>query len=381
MNDFILHNPTKIIFGKTAMQKIAEHLKPYGAKVLLTYGGGSIKKNGIYEKIIQQLAGFTVQEFSGIEPNPRIETLRKGIEIARAFQPDIILAVGGGSVIDGSKLIAAATYYNGDAWDIVTNPDLNPSKYIPLATVLTLAATGSEMNRGAVISKWETHEKPAFGRNELYPVFSICDPQNLYSVPKDQTAYGIVDAYSHVLEQYINTTLDAPIQDRFSEGILLTLIENALTAIQEPTNYTARANVMFSATMALNNLIGVGVNQDWATHQIEHEFSAFYDIPHGAGLAIITPRWMEVVKDYKTAKFIQYGKRVWGISGDDEDIIANAIQKTYDFFASLGIKMSLKEWGIDNAHFPEMIQRLAGKAGKEKPLTAHEIQTILNNCL
>ena len=232
-----------------------------------------------------------------------------------------------------------------------------------------------------VVTNWGTHEKPAFDRPQVFPRFSILDPQNTYSVPKDQTAYGIIDAYSHVLEQYINTTKDAPLQDRLSESVLLTLIENSKIVLDDPTNYEARANIMLAATMALNGIVVMGVSEDWATHGIEHEFSAFYDIPHGAGLAILTPRWMNAVKNQKADKLEQYGRRVWGLPGSKEKVIKEAITKTYDYFKSLGVKMSFLEWGIDNKHFDEMMQRFSTVKLGEIPLSEAQILEIMNSSL
>jgi alcohol dehydrogenase YqhD (iron-dependent ADH family) len=380
MEDFVFRNPTKIIFGKKAMEQIRSNVRIFGKKVLLTYGGGSIKKNGIYDKVVAQLIGFEVKEFGGIEPNPRVETVRQALNQVRGFDPDIILAVGGGSVIDASKLLASSYYYDGDPWDFLVK-DVEPKKYVPVTTVLTLSATGSEMNNGVVITRWETKEKLFFSKEELFPKFSILDPQNTFTVPKDQTAYGIVDAFSHVLEQYLHNKESVPLQDRLSESILLTLIENAPRVLKNPTDYDARANIMLSATMALNGLIEMGAAEDWATHMIEHEFSAFYDLPHGAGLAIITPRWMEVVKDQKKKKLIQYGRRVWDLQGSDNEVLEGAIQRTYRFFKSLGIKMSVAEWGIDAKHFETMISRLVGKGIGEEPLNQEQIEQILNSCL
>jgi alcohol dehydrogenase YqhD (iron-dependent ADH family) len=381
MNNFELYNSTKIIFGTDSMDKIADQIRPFGGKVLVTYGEGSIKTNGIYTKVMDQLKEFDVREFGGIEPNPRVETIRKIIEQYKEFEPDFVLAVGGGSVIDGTKLFISSMYYDGDPWDFLVKEGVQPKKYLPLGTVLTLSATGTEMNGNAVITNWEKHEKLALIKKELHPVFSILDPRNTFSVSRDQTIYGIVDAFSHVFEQYINTEENAPIQDRFSEGILMTLIENSKKVLAEPKNYEARANIMLSACVALNGLIGSGVNQDWATHDMEHELSAFYDIPHAAGLAIITPRWMKVVKDQKSKKIIQYGKRIWSLKGNEEEILNKAIEKTYDFFKSLGAKMNLTEWNIDKENFPVIIQRLTKSKIGEFPLTALQIEEILSNCL
>ena len=381
MNNFEFHNPTKILFGTDSMDKIANEIRPFGKKVLLTFGGGSIKKNGVYDKVIEQLKEFDVREFGGIEPNPRVETIREIIAKYRDFDPDFILAVGGGSTADGTKLLSSAMHYDGDAWDILVKPGSEPSKYVPFGVVLTLSATGSEMNAGAVITNWTTHQKLSFRRKQTYPVFSVLDPRNTYTVPKDQTAYGVIDTFSHVLEQYIQTAENIPLQDRFAEGLLLTLIENAHIALENPTDYNARANITLSACLALNDIIRSGTNQDWATHGIEHEVSAFYDIPHAAGLAIITPRWMKVVKDFKLKKLAHYGRRIWNLSGDDADVSELAISKTHEFFKSLGVKMSLGEWGITNEHFPTMVERLAKRGVGEKALTTDEITEILNSSL
>lgn len=381
MKDFVFRNPTKIIFGKNSMNQIGENARKFGNKILLTYGKGSIKNNGIYDKVTGQLDGFEVKEFGGIEPNPRVETVRAAVKEFKDFNPDLIIAVGGGSVVDGSKLIASSLHYEGDPWDFLIDEKTEPAKYVPLAVVLTLSATGSEMNSGAVITKLETNEKPFFVRYSLYPKFSILDPQNTFTVPKDQTAYGVVDAFSHVLEQYIHTTKDVPLQDRISEGILLTLIENGLIAINEPENYNARANVMLCATMALNDILTMGTGSEWGVHALEHEFSAFYDIPHGAGLAIITPRWMTEVKDYKFSKLCQYGKRVFNLEGNDSSIVDQAITKTFDFFKSLGVKVNFSDWGIDDKHFAEMTDRLVKMQVGERPLKQETIQKILINCL
>lgn len=381
MQDFVFHNPTKIIFGRESMNSIAEEIKPFGKKVLLTYGGGSIKSNGIYNKVMQQLQGFEVKEFSGIEPNPRVETIRKCVEQFRDFKPDFVLAVGGGSVIDATKLIVSAMHYDGDAWDFLIKPDTESAHYIPFGVVLTLSATCSEMNSGAVITNWEKNEKLFFTREQNYPKFSILNPENTFTVSREQTAYGIIDAFSHVLEQYITTAENVPLQDRFSEGLLHTLIENSKIALDNPTNYEARANIMLSATMALNGLISMGTAEDWATHNIEHEISAFYDIPHAAGLAIITPRWMKVTRSQKLKKLAHYGRRIWDLEGEDEMVSVQAIDKTYDFFKSLGVKMSLTEWNIEDKNFGIMIDRLVKTGIGEFALNKDQVTQILINCL
>lgn len=330
---------------------------------------------------MDQLQNFQVQEFGGIEPNPRLETINQCLKLHRDFQPDLILAVGGGSTIDGSKLLASSWHYQGNPWDFLTKSVVHPKKYIPLGVVLTLSATGSEMNGNAVITKWQTHEKLYFSRLEVFPKFSILDPQNIFTVPKDQTAYGIVDAYSHVLEQYLHTLETTPLQDRLSESILLTLIENGPLSLLEPTNYQVRANLMLSATMALNNIISMGVREDWATHAIEHELSAFHDIPHGAGLAIITPRWMQATLDQKKSKLAHYGQRIFDLKGTTDQVAQQAIKKTSNLFQSLSIKMSLKDWHITDQHFPTIIKRLSKAQIGEIPLSEKQIEQILNDSL
>lgn len=381
MLNFEFYNPTKIIFGKDSHKKLPSLIKPFGNKVLLTYGKSSIKQNGIYSKILSELKDFEVREFGGIESNPRIETIRNAINENRSFKPDFILAIGGGSVIDATKLISSALHYESDPWDFLIKGDVEPKKYVPFGVVLTISATGSEMNNGAVITNWTTHQKLYFDREQTYPKFSILDPINTFTVPKDQTAYGIIDAFSHILEQYIHTSKDTPLQDRFSESVLLTLIENSQIVLNEPDNYVARANIMLSACMALNNLTGSGVAQDWATHKIEHELSAFYDIPHAAGLAIITPRWMRMVRKQKESKLAHYGKRIWNLSGNDEDVSKETITKTAEFFKSLGVKMNLIDWNISDEHFDEIIERLTKSPIGEFALTKEQIKQILNNCL
>lgn len=379
MEDFILHLSTRYIFGKDSFSHISKEAKKFGSKVLVLYGGGSIKQNGVYSRVMEQLQGFEVKEFSGIEPNPRIETLRKAVQLAREFQPDILLAVGGGSVIDGTKLVSAATYYDGDAWEVIEKKNTVPAKYIPIGTVLTISATASEFNGGSVITNWETHTKDYFSTQEVKPVFTVLDPQVMYSLPAAQTAYGIIDAYSHILEQYITTTF-APVQDRISEGLLLTLVEWGPIALKDPRSYDARANIAYTASLALNDLTGSGVNQDWATHQLEHVVSAYYDIPHAAGLAIITPRWMEVVGvPQKLGKMAQYGKRVFGLTGTDPEVARQAILRTYQFFSSLGVKMNFADWNIPESAvttFAHDASRPPMGPPGEFPLTKEQITEI-----
>ena len=311
MNNFDFYNPVKILFGKGKIAELKKHI-PVGAKILITFGGGSIKKNGVYEQVIAALEGFNVQEFGGIEPNPRFETLMKAVELVKAEKIDFLLAVGGGSVLDGTKFIAAASCYKGeDAWDI-------PAKHakiesaIDFGAVLTLAATGSEMNSGGVVTKAATKEKLAFGSPLLFPKFSVLDPEATYSLPKRQIANGVADAFVHVMEQYLTYPVNSPVQDRFSESLLVTLIEEGTKAYDSETpNYDEYANMMWAATMALNGLIGAGVQSDWATHMIGHELTAFHGIDHAVTLAIVLPGLMTHLKDKRSVKLLQYAERVW----------------------------------------------------------------------
>lgn len=380
MKNFSFQNTTKIIFGTDAVSKISAELKGHGTKVMLTYGKNSIKESGLYDKVKAQLAGYTVLEFSGIEPNPRVETLREGVKLGKEFQPDIILAVGGGSVIDGSKLIAASIHNENEPWDLVLDRS-KINKCVPIATVLTISATGTEMNRNSVITNWTEKLKLGWDHDNVLPVVSFLDPQNTYTVSAIQTAYGIVDIFSHVLEQYMTTAVDVPLQNRWAEGVLLTLIENAPIVLNNLQDYNSRANIMLCSTYALNGFFQVGANSDWATHDIEHELSAFYDIPHGLGLAILTSRWMRTVKDQKLAKLAHYGRRVFALTGDDATVADQAIQSTYDFFKSLGIKMELTDHGINDEHFAEITKRLVASKIGEFALTGPQISEILTNSL
>lgn len=380
MNDFTFKNPTKIIFGKDSHLQLAEELNGYGKKVMLIFGKNSAKKSGVYSKVLDQLKDLEIKEFWGIEPNPRVETIRKALTLAKDFKPNILLAVGGGSVIDATKLISASYYTGSDPWEVV-NDAKQITKALPLATVLTVAATGSEMDCYSVITNWSEHKKNSWESTLVYPQFSILNPEFTYSLSALQTAYGIVDIYSHVLEQYMNTTKNALLQDRWAESIIQTLIEIGPKVIKDLDNYNLRANLMYCSTMALNGFISMGVSQDWATHNIEHELSAFYDIPHGAGLAVLTPHWLNEVKSQKHDKMAQYARRVWGLKGEDDEVIIEAIAKTYDFFFDLGIAMSLKDYGINDEHFKEMSERLTPNKIGEIKLDQQQILNILNSSL
>lgn len=384
MYNFEYKNPVKIIFGKGEIKKVGANI-PDGAKILLTYGGGSIFKNGVYDQVIDSLKGFNVIEFGGIEPNPHYETLMKAVEIVKNENITFLLSVGGGSVIDGTKFIAAAACFaKGDPWDILLKraPVVDA---IPHGTVLTLPATGSEMNSGAVITRVETTEKLSFMNPLVMPVFSVLDPEVIYSLPEKQIANGIVDSFVHVVEQYLTFPVNSPIQDRFAESILKTLVEEGPKVLANKTDYDAAANFMWSATMALNGLIGVGVPQDWATHMIGHELTAYHGIDHARTLAIVLPGVMQINREQKREKLLQYGERVWNIiTGSDEDRIDQTIQKTVEFFESVGIPTKLPDYGVNTDTIDKICQRFEKrrfKLGEKANIGPHEIRLILENRL
>lgn len=381
MNNFRLNMPTEIFFGKDQIEVLGKRLKNENAKsVLLVYGKGSVKRSGLYDRIISQLAenSIKVTELPGIDPNPKISSVAKGAELCRENNVDFIIAAGAGSVIDCSKAIAAARYYNGDPWDFFIRKT-SIKKALPLCAVLTLAATGSEMNGGCVLTNEKTMEKLPTGSFRLKPKFSILDPTYTFSVSKSQTAAGIADITSHVFEQYFSYP-DASLQDHMSEAVLKTVIENAPVVLEEPENYEARANIMWAGTIALNDLLELGKDGDWATHLIEHELSAKYDITHGVGLAILTPNWMKHVLDEKNCyKFAAYGRNVWGITEkDDMKAALQAIEKTSCFFKSLGLPQKLSEIGIDDSKFEEMAASALKNCpiGRFKPLSQEDIVEI-----
>lgn len=345
MNNFELYNPVNYIFGKGQTEKLAT-LVPKEAKVLLAYGGGSIFKNGVHNAVTSTLNGYDITEFGGIEPNPRFETLMKAVQIIREQKIDFILAVGGGSVIDGVKFISAAVNFEGDEADILRKRILftDISKVIPFGTVLTLPATGSEMNSGAVVTIEATQEKLTLGGSALFPKFSIVDPTVITSLPKRQLQNGVVDAFTHVMEQYLTFPHDALLQDRFAESILKTLIEVGPSVVENPSDYKLASNFVWSATMALNGLIQKGVPSDWATHMIGHELTALYEIDHARTLAIIGPNLYKVMFETKKDKLAQYGERVWNITGNSiEEKAEKAIEKTVAFFHIMGMKTKISE--------------------------------------
>ena len=364
MNNFNFCVPTDIRFGKGQIACLPEELKKNGKRILMVYGGGSIKKTGIYDTILDLLKDFELYELSGIEPNPKIDSVRKGASICKEKKIDMILAVGGGSSIDASKHIACAAYYEGDAWDLMLDRS-KMTKALPIAVVLTMAATGSEMNPGAVITNGETNEKIEIAGPILYPTISICDPTYLYTLPAKQTAAGTADILSHAMEQYFQPTDDAYLTDRIAESLMKTVIHYGPIALAEPDNYEARANLMWSSSLALNHILTVGKGGAWSCHPIEHELSAYYDITHGEGLAIVTPAWMKAVLcDETVERFAMFGRNVWDISmGSSREIAEKAIEKTAEFFKKLGLPSTLKEVGIDSEKFEEMAEEAVRTSG------------------
>lgn len=342
MHNFIFHNPTRLIMGKGMISELEKEI-PADKKIMITFGGGSVKKNGVYEQVKKALAHHDTIEFWGIEPNPAIETLRKAIELGKKEKVDFLLAVGGGSVIDGTKLISAGLLYEGDAWDLVVKG--SSGKTVPMATVLTLPATGSEMNNGAVISRRETKEKLSFFAD--FPVFSILDPEVTFSLPPHQIACGLADTFVHVLEQYLTKAGESRVMDRWAEGLLHTIVEIAPLIKKNHTDYQLMADFMMSATMALNEFIAMGVTEDWSTHMIGHELTALCGLTHGHTLAIVMPGTMYVLRQQKKAKLLQFGERIFGVvSGTDEMRIDETIRKTEAFFRSLGLTTRLSEENI-----------------------------------
>lgn len=357
MLNFSFQNPTRIVFGKEQIAQLAA-LIPSDSKVLLTYGGGSIKNNGVYEQVVTALEGIDWQEFGGIEPNPSFETLMRAADIVRREKIDFLLAVGGGSVIDGTKFIAAAAVFDGDAWDILAK-GANVSAALPLGCVLTLPATGTESNGNSVVTRYDTKQKLSFSSSRVYPQFAILDPTVTFSLPAKQVANGVVDAFVHVMEQYMTYPVNAPLQDRFAEGILQTLVEQGPKALTEPNDYNVRANVMWAATMALNGLIGQGVPQDWATHMIGHEITALYGLDHAQTLAIVLPSLLQQQRSQKREKLLQFGRRVWQLQHqDDERVIDEAIAYTRAFFEQMGVPTRLTEYGISADAVDKLVAKL-----------------------
>ena len=385
MNNFTFNIPTDIRFGKDQIECLPEELSKYGKKVLLVYGGGSIKKTGLYDTVIKLLDSYEVYELPGIEPNPKLTSVEEGARICKEKGIEVILAVGGGSTIDASKHIACAACYDGPAWDLMMDRS-KIKKALPIAVVLTICATGSEMNSGGVITNEDTKEKLEINSPLLYPRLSVCDPTYLYTLPAKQTAAGTVDILSHVLEQYFQPNDEAYITDSLSEAVMKTVIKYGKKAIDTPDDYEARSNLMWSSTVALNHLLTVGKGGGWSVHPIEHVVSAFYDITHGVGLAIITPKWMRFVLTNSTVdRFEKYAREVWGITGSDKYAIAmEGIEKTEEFFKSLGMPLTLYDAGITDDRIKEMAKEAYRTNNEFKrayvKLSVEDIENILNMC-
>jgi alcohol dehydrogenase len=382
VDNFTFWNPTKLIFGKGQLEELKNEVPQYGKKILLVYGGGSIKRNGLYETVMNYLKQMDAQVFElpGVEPNPRLSTVHKGVEICKEEGIEFLLAVGGGSVIDCTKAIAAGAKYDGDAWDLVTKKAM-ATEALPFGTVLTLAATGSEMNAGSVITNWETNEKYGWGSPVTFPRFSILDPVNTFTVPKDQTIYGIVDMMSHVLEHYFHLTEDTEFQDRMCESLLLTVMETAPKLLADLENYEYRATVLYAGTLALNGMISMGYRGDWATHNIEHAVSAVFDIPHGGGLAILFPNWMKHNLNVKPVRFKKLAERVFNVNPEgktDEEVGLEGIEKLREFWTSIGAPSRLADYEIDESKIELMADKamVNGEFGNFSKLNREDVLAI-----
>jgi len=382
MRKFEFYNPTKLIFGQGTLAALNQEVPKYGKNVLLMYGGGSIKRNGLYDKVVSQLnsLGAVITELSGVEPNPRLSTVHKGVELCRLHEIDLILAVGGGSVLDCAKAVAVGAKYEGDMWDFVERKAA-PQGALPLGTVLTMAATGSEMNNGSVITNEVTQEKMGWGSVHAYPAFSILDPEHTFSLPRDQTVYGMVDIMSHVLEHYFHLDTNTPVQDGFCETLLRTVIDTAPKLIGDLENYELRERILYCGTMALNGMVSMGYAGDWATHNIEHAVSAVYDIPHGGGLAILFPQWMKYNLSSNPARFRQLAVNVFGIdpSGKtDEEIGQEGIEALRRFWDSIGAPSRLADYDIDDSSFGIMADKAVrfGPFGNFRKLQKEDVIEI-----
>lgn len=382
MENFIFWNPVKLLFGRGQLEMLKREVPKYGKNILLVFGGGSIKRNELYEEVVSLLSEIdgNVFELGGVEPNPRITTVRKGIDICRKEKIDFLLAVGGGSVIDCTKTIAAGAKYDGDPWDIVTKKAAVRDA-LPFGTVLTLAATGSEMNPNAVITNWETNEKYGWGSTKVYPKFSILDPVYTYTVPKEQTIYGIVDMMSHVFEHYFHLEKNTLLQDRMCESLLITAMETAPKLLEDLENYEHRATILYLGTMALNGMLSMGFKGDWATHNLEHAVSAVYDIPHGGGLSILFPNWMRHTIHVKPERFKQLAVRVFGVDPagkTDVETGLEGIDKLREFWDSIGAPARLADYGIDDSKLGLLVEKAManGEFGRFKKLNREDVLAI-----
>lgn len=387
MDSFTFYNPVKLHFGEDALEKLPREIAQYGKKVLVVYGGGSVKKNGVYNAVIEKLheADKTIFELSGVEPNPRVETARLGIDICKREGIDLVLAVGGGSVIDCSKLIVAGAKYDGDAWDIVKRK-VFVQDALPLGTVLTLAATGSEMNSGSVITNAATEEKLSWGSPAAFPKFSILNPVYTVTVPKDHTVYGIVDMMSHVFEQYFHSTTNTPITDEMCEGVLRTVITTAPKLLDDLENIQLRETILLAGTIGLNGFLSIGSRGDWASHNIEHAVSAVYDIPHAGGLAILQPHWMRLSVSVNPERFAGLATRVFGIDAtgkSPEEVAYEGIDRLSSFWTSLGAPSRFADYDIDDSKFNQIVEHAMqnGPFGNFNKLQEEDVRTILQNSL
>ncbi|MGE7915148.1 iron-containing alcohol dehydrogenase [Lysinibacillus xylanilyticus] len=387
MDSFTFYNPVKLHFGEDALEKLPREIAQYGKKVLVVYGGGSIKKNGVYNAVIEKLheADKSIFELSGVEPNPRVETARLGIDICKREEIDLVLAVGGGSVIDCSKLIVAGAKYDGDAWDIVKRK-VFVQDALPLGTVLTLAATGSEMNSGSVITNAATEEKLSWGSPAAFPKFSILNPVYTVTVPKDHTVYGIVDMMSHVFEQYFHSTTNTPITDEMCEGVLRTVITTAPKLLGDLENIQLRETILLAGTIGLNGFLSIGSRGDWASHNIEHAVSAVYDIPHAGGLAILQPHWMRLSVSVNPERFAGLATRVFGVDAtgkSPEEVAYEGIDRVSSFWTSLGAPSRFADYDIDDSKFDQIVEHAMqnGPFGNFNKLQEEDVRTILQNSL
>lgn len=387
MDNFVFCAPTKILFGKGQVINLPKEILKVGKKVLLAYGGGSIKKIGLYDEIIKLLKDNDIEyfELSGIEPNPRIDSVREGVKICRENNVDAILAVGGGSTIDCSKAISGAVFYDGDPWDIVLDSS-KIKKVLPIFDVLTLSATGTEMNGNAVISNMETNDKKGLHHPSLKPVCSVLDPEYTFTVSKYQTAAGTADIMSHIIEAYFSKTEGATVQDNISEALLKVCFKYGKIAVNNPSDYTARANLMWASSLAINGINNCGKGDGWSCHPMEHQLSAYYDVTHGAGLAVLTPAWFEYILSDKTVdKFVDYGVNVLDIdkSYDKFEIAKLSIEKTRAFFKEIGLPLTLTELGIDDKNLEVMAEKAAaeGLENAYVPLSKQDVLNIYKSCL
>lgn len=387
MRNFDFYNPTKLIFGQGTLEALKTEVPKYGKNVLLMYGGGSIKRSGLFDKVMAELSAIdaVVTELSGVEPNPRLSTVHKGVELCHEHKIDLILAVGGGSVLDCAKAVAVGAKYDGDMWDFVERKAAAQDA-LPLGTVLTMAATGSEMNSGSVITNEVTKEKMGWGSIHAFPAFSILDPENTFTLPRDQTVYGMVDIMSHVLEHYFHTDGNTPVQDGFCETLLRTVIETAPKLIEDLNNYELRETIMYCGTMALNGMVSMGFAGDWATHNIEHAVSAVYDIPHGGGLAILFPQWMKYNIDTNPARFRKLAVNVFGVDPagkNDKEIGLEGIEALRSFWDSIGAPKTLADYDIDDSEIGSMADKAVrfGPFGNFRKLDREDVVEIYKMAL